>query len=281
MICQLTIGSDFFEELGQCAVMDVTLQGGEPFIRKDLPSLIEGIVENRMRFSILSNGTLVDDEIAAFIADTNRCDTVQISVDGSRPEVHDTFRGKGSFDKAIQGINTLRKNKVNVTVRVTIHRHNVNDLENIAVFLIEDMGLPGFSTNAASFFGACRQNATEVMLSTQDRQNAMENLLRLSEKYNGRISASAGPLAEARIWRKMEEAQAQDKPNFPNGGRLTGCGCPSNKIAIRADGVITPCSMLSHMELGRINRDSLIEVWQNSPNLNKLRQRHNLSLKYF
>ena len=104
----------FFDELGQCAVMDVTLQGGEPFIRKDLPSLIEGIVENRMRFSILSNGALVDNEIAAFIADTNRCDTVQVSVDGSCPEIHDTFRGNGSFEKAIQGIHTLRRHNVNV-----------------------------------------------------------------------------------------------------------------------------------------------------------------------
>ena len=72
----------FFNELGQCAVMDVTIQGGEPFIRKDLPALIDGIVKNRMRFCILSNGTLIDDEIVAYIADTGRCDYVQVSVDG-------------------------------------------------------------------------------------------------------------------------------------------------------------------------------------------------------
>ena len=271
----------FFDELGQCAVMDVTLQGGEPFIRKDLTSLIEGIVNNQMRFSILSNGTLVEDEIAAFIADTGRCDTVQVSVDGSCPEIHDTFRGSGSFEKAILGISTLKRHKVHVAVRVTIHRHNVNDLENIAEFLIEDLGLPGFSTNAASFFGSCRQNADEVMLSIPDRKNAMETLLRLSGKYNGRISASAGPLAEARTWSRMEAAKAQGKPKFPNGGRLTGCGCPTNKIAVRADGVITPCSMLSHMELGRINRDSFPKIWQKSPNLNKLRRRHTISLNTF
>jgi SynChlorMet cassette radical SAM/SPASM protein ScmE len=271
----------FFDELGQCAVMEVTLQGGEPFIRKDLPDLIEGIVGNRMRFSILSNGTLIEDETAAFIADTNRCDTIQVSIDGSCPEIHDKFRGNGSFDKAIQGIQILKRHNVNVTVRVTIHRHNVNELDNIAAFLIEELGLPGFSTNTASFFGSCRQNADEVMLSIPDRQNAMETLLMLSAKYNGRISASAGPLAEARTWSRMEAAHAQGKPKFPNGGHLTGCGCPTSKIAIRADGAIIPCSMLSHMELGRIIRDSLIDVWQNSPNLNKLRQRHNISLTTF
>jgi SynChlorMet cassette radical SAM/SPASM protein ScmE len=261
--------------------MSVTLQGGEPFTRKDLPRLIEGLVENRMRFSILSNGTLVNENMAIFLANTKRCDTVQVSVDGSCPEVHDTFRGNGSFKKAIQGIHTLRRHIVNVTVRVTIHRHNVNDLENIAAFLIDVLGLPGFSTNAASFFGSCRQNADEVMLSISERQVAMESLLRLSEKYNGRISATAGPLAEAQTWNKMEIAKVQGKPKFSNGGSLTGCGCPSSKMAIRADGAMVPCSMLSHMELGRINCDSLSDVWLNSPDLNKLRRRHTIPLKTF
>ena len=49
----------FFEGLGRCGVMNLTLAGGEPFIRKDLTVLIEGIVCNRMRFSILSNGMLL------------------------------------------------------------------------------------------------------------------------------------------------------------------------------------------------------------------------------
>src|SRR4030042_6760590 len=39
----------FFDELGSLGVMDVTLAGGEPFIREDLPVLLPGIVRNRMR----------------------------------------------------------------------------------------------------------------------------------------------------------------------------------------------------------------------------------------
>src|SRR5512144_860105 len=57
----------FIEELGNCSVMAVCLLGGEPFMRKDLPQIIEGIVRNRMRFSVLTNGGLVDNDIAAFL----------------------------------------------------------------------------------------------------------------------------------------------------------------------------------------------------------------------
>jgi SynChlorMet cassette radical SAM/SPASM protein ScmE len=271
----------FFDELGRCAIMDVTLQGGDPLIRKDLPQLIEGIIRNRMRFSILSNGTLIDDVIAAFLADTNRCNFVQISVDGSGPETHDACRGTGSFENAIRGIHILQRHKVLVAVRVTIHRHNVHDLEGIARLLLEDLGLDGFSTNAAGYLGACRQNANEVMLTTQDRQVAMETLLRLTERYNGRISAQAGPLAEGEMWCQMEEARVNSDLLFPSGGFLTACGCHNSKINVRADGVITPCCMLPHMELGRINRDSLAEVWQHHPDLNQLRQRHTIPLTAF
>lgn len=271
----------FFDELGAIGVMRVTLAGGEPFIREDLPALIEGVVRNRMRFSFLSNGGLINDEIAAFIAGTGRCEYVQVSVDGSCAAVHDSCRGKGAFDGAIRGIRTLQRHGISVGSRVTIHRNNVYDLENTARFLLKDLGLPGFSTNSAGYLGTCCVNAEDLLLNLAERQEAMATLLRLAEKYPGRISASAGPLAEARGWRQMEEARAGGKPAFPNRGRLTACGCPSSKISVRADGTIVPCNMLNHIGLGRINRDSLADIWQHAPALNQLRSRRAIPLTAF
>lgn len=271
----------FFEECGRCAVMSVSLAGGEPFLREDLPQLLDVVVRNRMRFSLLSNGTLIDDDIAAYIAGTGRCDCVQISVDGADEATHDACRGPGSFIGAIRGIRVLQRHHVPVTVRVTIHRRNVEHLEAIAHLLLDELGLPGFSTNAAGYLGACRQNAKHVLLRPQERQLAMENLLRLSEKYHQRITAQAGPLAEARHWRQMEAARLQHAPAFPHGGHLTACGCPMEKLAVRADGVIVPCSMLAHIELGRIHQDSLADVWQRSAELYHLRQRQTIPLTRF
>lgn len=271
----------FFDELGSLGVMNLILAGGEPFLRDDLTALLEGIVRNRMRFSLLSNGSLVDDGIAAFLAGTRRCDHVQVSLDGSHAETHDACRGAGSFDGAIRGIRILQRHRVKVAVRLTIHRQNIHDLENIARLLLEDLGLPCFSTNSAGYLGACRVHAEDVLLNAQERQVAMATLLRLAEKYNGRISANAGPLAEGRMWRRMEKARAQGSPSHSGRGRLTACGCPGSKIAVRADGAIVPCTMLAHIELGRINRDFLADVWLHSPDLNRLRNRHTIPLTDF
>jgi Fe-coproporphyrin III synthase len=271
----------FFDELGSLGVMSVVLAGGEPFIRKDLSSLLEGIIHNRMRFSLLSNGALIDDEIAEFLARSNRCDYVQVSVDGSCADTHDACRGQGSFDGAMRGIRTLKRHGVNVAVRVTIHRHNVHDLKAIASLILEELGLPGFGTNSAGYLGTCRLNADDVLLTIEERSEAMKQLLDLTEKYNGCISAAAGPLAEGRMWKKMEEARAQNAPGFPKGGRLTACGCPNSKITVRSDGAVVPCLMLPHMVLGQINQDSLLEIWQHNSILNQLRERHKISLNRF
>jgi len=271
----------FFVELGSMAVMDVSLGGGEPFLRPDLIDLIEGIIQNKMRFSIISNGSLIDDHIAEYIAGTHRCNYVQVSIDGASSEVHDSCRGRGSFVKAVRGIKTLQRHNVPVVARVTLHHHNVHDIANVASFLLDELGLYVFSTNSAGYLGACRKNAGEVLLTKEDRQMAMHDLLSLSQKYTGRITALAGPLCDAKYWREMEAARLSHDPAFPKGGHLTGCGCPFGEISVRADGMIIPCTMLAHMVLGRINRDSLQEVWLNNPELNRLRMRQKIPLNEF
>jgi SynChlorMet cassette radical SAM/SPASM protein ScmE len=271
----------FFEELNECKVMNVTLQGGEPFCRNDLKNIISGIVQNRMRFSILSNGTLISNEISGFLKETGRCDGVQVSIDGSKPEIHDACRGRGSFVKAVEGIRNLQRHHIPVQIRVTINRYNVADLEAIAEFILDELQLPAFSTNAASYMGLCRQNYENIGLDVQGRMEAMETLLSLNRKYNNRIEAQAGPLAEALMWQDMETARKKGIKSMPGRGYLTACGCVFDKIAVRSDGTIVPCTMLSHIELGKINIDDLREIWQNQPEMDRIRNRRNISLRDF
>ena len=271
----------FFDELGSIGIMKVTLAGGEPFFRNDLKELIDSIVKNRMRFSLLSNGGLITDDIAAYIKKSGRCDSVQISLDGSCAAINDIGRGKGSFDGAIRGLEILKKHEINTLVRYTIHHFNVDDLGNAAKLLLEDLGLKSFSTNSASYFGNCRKNADEIMLTHADRIKAMKTLVDLNEKYHGRITAAAGPLADAKHFGKMQKAFEDNAPAFKRGGHLMACGCYNNKLSIRCDGGISPCTMLPNISLGFINKDKILDVWQNSTALNQLRQREKIELSGF
>lgn len=53
------------------------------------------------------------------------------------------------------------------------------------------------------------------------------------------------------------------------------------KTCRRDRGVIVPCVQMAHLEIGRINQDNLVTIWQTHPELQKLRQRHNIPLTRF
>jgi len=229
----------------------------------------------------LSNGTLVDGDMAGFLAATGRCDYVQVSIDGAVDITHDAFRGGGNFQKAVRGVRILQEHRVPVAVRVTVHRKNVRELDAIAQLLLDDLCLPSFSTNSASHMGLCRKNAEITQLTVEERAVAMESLLELNEKYPGRINATAGPLAEAVLWREMEQARRERRGTMPGRGYLTGCNGPGKTLAVRADGVMVPCLQLGNIELGKINENDLLKVWQTHPELVKLRNRSKEPLASF
>ena len=271
----------FFAELGRLGVMEVVLAGGEPLLRDDLPELLQGVVDNRMRFTLLSNGALLTDELAALLAATGRCNSVQISIDGPRAEVHDEARGVGSFEAAVAAIRLLGRHGVPVTSRLTIHNDNVEEIPETVGFLLDELGLPGMSTNAVGFLGSCKASGGAPLLDDDGRARAMELLLEACERYPDRIEALDGPQVWARQWVEFEALAAAGAPPLPSGGALTACGCAWNKLAVRADGAIVVCSLLPHLVLGRINVDDLREVWLHHPILQAHRRRESIALETF
>lgn len=270
----------FFRELAGCQVMHVTLQGGEPLLRPDFIDLVDGIVANRMRFSVLTNGSLLTVRMAGQLQQTGRCDMVQVSLDGSTAEVHESLRGDGTFAPALSAIRLLQDFRLPVTARVTIHPGNIDDLEDIARLLLQDLQLPSFSTNAVSSLGSATKYGPGVLLTPQERLKAVKTMAILDQQYPGRIQASAGPLADWRMFSEMEQAR-RIGASVAGRGRLVGCGCVFDRLAVRSDGAYIPCVMLPHMVLGRLGETPLTEVWQNAEALCRLRERSRIALAEF
>jgi SynChlorMet cassette radical SAM/SPASM protein ScmE len=272
----------FFKECGSIGIMNICLCGGEPFFRKDIREVIQAIVDNRMRFSALSNGSLIDESMAEFLKQTRRCGSVQVSIDGPAA-VHDRFRGKGSFEKAFAGLENLLRCGVPVTSRVTLNKYSYRFLPETVKLLLEDLKVPGISTNSASYFGLCRENNESLAMNAAEYSESMAIIQELRNKYPGRISAMAGPQACLDSWRKMEKAVSGDEElkQSLKCGFLGSCGCVWSKMSVRADGVMVPCGQLSQIELGRINRDGLRDIWLKSPGLESMRKRREIMLADF
>jgi SynChlorMet cassette radical SAM/SPASM protein ScmE len=271
----------FFSELGKIGIMDASLTGGEALLRPDIFELIDGLIANRMRYNLLSNGTLIDEKLLKKFAQGKRrlrLDYIQVSIDGSRAEIHDKSR-PGSFVKAIRGLKLLKEAGFPVAVRLTINRHNLGDLDNIAKLLLEDVGLNSFGTNEAMPIGSgCRSDAG-MSLSPKEQMAAMASIGRLQRRYPGRLSANAGPQAKRKMYAEMVHARRTgEKPHNWTMGYLTACGCVFSKIDILHDGSVVPCCMLPGLVMGNICSDSLLDIWYHHPTMIALRERRNISM---
>jgi SynChlorMet cassette radical SAM/SPASM protein ScmE len=270
-----------FQELGELAVQHVTLSGGEVFTRPDLFELIDGLIANKMRYSILTNGTLITDRIIELFRTgkrLQRLDSIQVSIDGSCADVHDKSRPPKSFDRALRGLRLLIKSGFPVTVRVTLNRHNVDDLENIARLLIEDIGLRSFSTNEAEQMGSARCYGQDVVLTEEERRRAMAVLMVINERYGGRIGAQAGPLTRAHHFAEIEERLARGETGMSGRGNLCSCGGVFKSMAILHDGTMVPCNLLPTLTMGVVGVNSIRDAWLHHPAINVVRQRGRIQL---
>jgi SynChlorMet cassette radical SAM/SPASM protein ScmE len=271
----------FFDELGRLGVMSVTLTGGEVFTRRDLFELIDGIIANRMRYSLLTNGTLITEKvIEQFKVGKRRLrlNSIQISIDGSTAEIHNKSRPK-SFDRAVRGLRLLKAANLPITSRITINRHNADDLENMARLLLDDIGMPNISTNEAYSCGETVRDNENVILTPSQRVKVMAELSELAERYNGRITAQAGPLSLDRHFKQIEELMAQGITSIPGRGTLSACGAMFNKISVLHDGTIVPCHQLSDMHIGNILTDDFKEIWLHHETMTMMRERRSIPLE--
>jgi SynChlorMet cassette radical SAM/SPASM protein ScmE len=272
----------FFEELRDAGAMQVTLTGGEVFTRRDIWELIDGVVRNKMRFCILTNATLITDQVAARLAQFHRrIDYIQVSVDGSKPETHDALRGKDAFRRTMRGIAALKHYQLPWTVRVTVSKLNLYDLKATMDMLYNDLGLQQFGANEAYPMGAGQCNHNALEMTREERRESFRIMQEFERAHPGVArGASAGPLLMAELIEKVNHARETGDFAAPyRTGCFTGCNIMWQSLAVLHDGTYVPCHQLPHIALGKIGQDALRDVWRNAPGLAMLRERHSISLE--
>lgn len=110
----------------------VGLLGGEPLLRKDLLPILEQ--HPRMAFRISTSGTLVDDEIVAFLRRSGNT-VLFFSLEGLEQGTDD-WRGKGVYRKVREAMDRLRVERVLFGFSAVLHAQN-HELITSEVFLDE------------------------------------------------------------------------------------------------------------------------------------------------
>ncbi|MFX1344669.1 MAG: radical SAM protein [Promethearchaeota archaeon] len=173
-----------------------SLFGGEPFLYPQLEELVLTVKGLGSFIDTPTNGTMLA-EHASMLVRTG-FDSVRVSIDGPR-EINDTQRGKGSYDRAMAGIETLYKKKLGSGKRTPymdiIYTITPTNYLSIEQFFLE-----------------------ELNLSTIDRVTIqMENFItaEMGESYSNFIKSEFNLLSE-RYWRGILRS-----PNNFNGMNTT------------------------------------------------------------
>lgn len=100
----------YLKEASTLGVKEFYFTGGEPFLHPEIADILKDALNNGPT-TVLSNGTLVTQELAQILSRISHASRhmleFRISLESSKEEENDQIRGKGSFKKAVRGIQSL------------------------------------------------------------------------------------------------------------------------------------------------------------------------------
>lgn len=262
------------DDLAHWGIGLLIIDGGEPLCREDLLDVVRHATAKGIRTTIGSNGTLIDQTVARKMSDAGVM-AVAISVDGADASTHDSFRGvDGAFEQTLKGIEACRNAALPFQLNMVIGKHNLMQLDGM-LRLAVDLG-----ANAAEVFdlvaaGRAKQECVDMILSLDERRAAMEHLARSQVDYPIVIRVPGCPMYPLLLQQKEVKPRhfpAEMLRRIPYYGRGCAAGMPAGYVMIRSNGEVNPC-MLLQVDLGNIRDQSIVQIWEQSPVLGKLRQR--------
>ena len=131
-----TEGIKLIRDLYELDAQEICFMGGEPFLRKDWYDLGKEVRDLGMKFMVISNGFIVNENIISKLAKLEPY-AVSTSLDGGTAETHDHIRGvKGSFKKVMNYISLSKMADLPTTVITTVSKINYKELPIIRDFLL-------------------------------------------------------------------------------------------------------------------------------------------------
>ena len=223
------------EEGHELGIKEVLLTGGEPLVYRDILEVIE--IGTKLGYNIMvnTNGTLINETMASRLAAAG-VRKIQVSIEGPK-ELHEQIRGKGTFDRAVNGIKLVEKNGiiVNINTQLTeqlLEENNFKDylalLESIKPALVQ-------LTITANLGNAKRSNLKTVDYARHAK--LIQFLVQQSQKY----------VVQRRIGRED-----------------VSCPAAFYEMAIDSNGNAYPCHYfrgINQYSIGNVYNEDLKSIW--------------------
>jgi len=232
---EITSILDILKEKG---TLYVIFSGGEILTREDFFDIARYTRKKGFAMRFLTNGTLINERVADQIKDLDPL-SVEISLYGSRPEVHDRITAcPGSFEKSVKALGLLRERSIRTVVKSLLMKGNAPEFQRMKK-LAQEIG--------SQFL------YDTVIIPRMDGS---------MEPCNNRLDG------EELYWLLYREVQQKEKEVDPRENDLS-CSAGLNVLSISPYGDVYPCMAFKESG-GNLTKNSLSEILH-SPIFSKIR----------
>ncbi len=241
--------------LKQCIdlnLLHISISGGEPMLHGHFISFLKACRENNFSVNVLSNLTLLTDEIVLEMK-RNPLLSVQTSLYAVDPTIHDSITCMpGSCERTKASILKLLENDIPVQISCPIMKQNLGYYEGVLHW--------GHDHNInvnSDYVIIARYDHSDLNLSCR---LSIEDIEQIMEK-----EALSNPELITKI-KSDAEAKKSVSTNDPI------CSVCSSSLCVSETGNVYPCAGWQDYSIGNANELSLQEIWSNSPKVKYLRE---------
>ena len=259
---------ELIDQMAALGTREITIIGGEAFLRKDWLRLIERIAGHGILCTMQTGAYGLNEKMLKSALDAG-LGGIGVSVDG-REDDHDRIRGrKGSFRACLKALRAARDlgmvTSANTQINAISHPHLR------AIFdVVADAGISHWQLQWTVAMGNAADN-DDVLLQPYLVKPVMDEVAEIF-KHAQTIGVTVRPGNNIGYFGKHE---VMWRGGEQGGGHYAGCPAGHNAIGIEADGTIKACPSLPKERYsgGNIRDLTLEDMWKTAPGLAFNRQR--------
>lgn len=123
--------TDIISEIANEGCLWLMITGGEPLLRPDFREIFLHAKKKGMLITLFTNGTLIDEKMADFLADWMPY-SIEITLYGASEKTYeDVTRAHGSFRRCMKGIELLLERKIPLELKTMAIKQNIHELSSM------------------------------------------------------------------------------------------------------------------------------------------------------
>jgi len=252
------------DHAADCGVRDIIVSGGEPFLRPDLPEVLARMAQRDITCRIATNGSLVDADLLGRLRDETLLKSFQVSIDCLEPELYARTHGAPPhmLERVLRSLRLMQEHGFHTTVSVRLSPDTLPGIPKLLDRALQEgwrtvtVHIPVHTRRTR---GAFPQDADALAL----LEPVFEHFAALPRRW----------LVETYIpWAQYHPVMARLAETVRVVHR--GCRAGRDRLAVHADGGISPCVCMDVPEarVGNVRRDDIAEVFARSPICLMMRQ---------